>query len=108
MSNTSPFTTGLIADAIGPYGDDDVVDNILNGTSTRATLGLIPDEGNKEVDTSLQSLQHTTTPYGAPINDMDNTITLDEYKQLFTKTKEKNSLVTIQTTYGSLYCIMRT
>ena len=31
------------------------------------------------------------TPHGTPINDMGNTITLDEYKHLFTKNRENTA-----------------
>ena len=38
MSKESPFATGPIADAISPYGDDAIVDLILNGTITHESL----------------------------------------------------------------------
>lgn len=40
IPNKSPFVTGPVADAIGPYGDNDIVDKILDGTDTHTTLGL--------------------------------------------------------------------
>ena len=77
MSNIYPFTAILIDDTIVPHGDNDDVDKILNRTATHATLGLTPNDVDKELDVLIQSLQRSMMPYGAPINDMDNTITLD-------------------------------
>ena len=42
MSNKSPFTTRPIVDAIGPYGDNNIVDKILDGTVTPESLGIDP------------------------------------------------------------------
>ena len=64
MSNKSPFATGPLADAIGPYGDNDIVDNILDGTITPESLGLDPLTIDKELDALLTALQYATTPTG--------------------------------------------
>ena len=42
MSNKSPFTIGPIEDSIGPYGDNDIVDKILDSTITPEALGIDP------------------------------------------------------------------
>ena len=57
MYNTLPFTTKPTVDAIGPYGDNDVVDKIISETATHTTLGLTPNDVDKELDTLIQSLQ---------------------------------------------------
>ena len=88
MSNKSPFATGPIADAIGPYGDNDIVDNILDGTITPESLGLDPLTIDKEFDALLTALQYATTPTGEKIPQMESLISLDEYKQLYGKTSE--------------------
>ena len=88
MSNTSPFTTGTVEDIIGPYGVNDIVDNILNGAATNATLGLPPNNVDKELDVLTHPLQRSMMLDGAPVNNMDGTITLDEYTQLFIKTRK--------------------
>lgn len=40
MSNASPFDTGPLVDAIGQYGDNDVVDQIIDGTIKYTILGI--------------------------------------------------------------------
>ena len=40
MSDKYPFTTGPIVDSIRPYGDNNIVDKILNGTITPESLGI--------------------------------------------------------------------
>ena len=88
MSNKSPFATGPIADAIGPYGDNDIVDKLLNGTLTPESLGIDPNDIDIELNTLLQALQYATTPTGKKIPQIESMISLDEYKQLFRKTGE--------------------
>ena len=56
MSNTSPFAVGPLADAIGPYGDNDIVDTILDGTATLESLGLTPEDVDIELKTLLKCL----------------------------------------------------
>ena len=91
MSNKSPFATGPIADAIGPYGDNDIVDKILDGSITHTSLGIEPGDVDAELDTLLETLQYAKTGKGDRIPQMDSTISLDDYKQLFTKTSEMTS-----------------
>lgn len=83
MSNTSPFTTGPLVDAICQYGHNDVVDHILDGTITHTTLDLTHVTVIKELGKLIQCLQRATTSHNTPIHDMDDTITLEEYKHLF-------------------------
>ena len=91
MSNTSPFAVGPMADAIGPYGDNDIVDTILDGTATLESLGLTPEDIDIELKTLLKCLQRATTTDGRPIKDMENGISLDDYTSLFKHTKESTS-----------------
>lgn len=43
MSNISPFVSGAITDAIDPpFGGNDIVDKIFDGSATHTTLGLLP------------------------------------------------------------------
>lgn len=72
MFNKSPFATGPIADAIGPYGDTNILDKILDGTITRASLGLDPNDVDVELDALLMALQYTTTSTGEKIPQMDS------------------------------------
>ena len=88
MSNKSPFAAGPIADAIGPYGDNVIVDKILDGTITPESLGIDQLDIDIELDALLTALQYATTPTGEKIQEMDSIISLDEYKQLFSKTSE--------------------
>ena len=92
MSNKSQFATGPISDAIGPYGDNDIVDQILDGTITIDSLGLSPDDVDEELTTLLQCLQRANISDGTPIEDMEGTIPLTDYTSLFKKTKESTSL----------------
>ena len=87
-SNKPPFATGPLADAIGPYGDNEIVDKILDGTVTHENLGLSPQDVDDELDALLTSLQYATTTPGTKITEMSNDISLEEYKTLFTKTGE--------------------
>ena len=41
-SNKSPFAIGTIADFIGPYENNNIVDKILDGTITPEALGIDP------------------------------------------------------------------
>ena len=91
MSNKSPFATGPIADSIGPYGDNEIVDKILDGSITHASLGINPSDVDVELDTLLETLQYAKTGTGDRIPQMDSDISLDDYKQLFTKTSEMTS-----------------
>ena len=88
MSNTSPFAIGPLANAIGPYGDNEIVDKILNGTVTHENLGLSPQDVDDELDALLTSLQYATITTGDKITEMSNDISLEEHKALFTKTGE--------------------
>ena len=91
MSNTSPFAVGPLADAIGPYGDNDIVDTILDGTATLESLGLTPEDVDIELKTLLQCLQRATNADGTPVKDMENGIKLEDYTSLFRHTKESTS-----------------
>ena len=91
MSNKSPFATGPIADDIGPYGDNDIVDHILDATITFDSLGLRPKNVDKELTTLLKCFQRANTTNGTPIKDMEGTISLTDYTSLFKKTKESTS-----------------
>ena len=64
MSNKSPFAIGPMADAIGPYGDNGIVDNILDGTATLESIGLTPNDIDIELKTLLKCLQRATTSDG--------------------------------------------
>ena len=64
MSNKFPFATGPLADAIGPYRDNKIVDRLLNGTITHENLGLCPYDLDDELDALLSSLQYATTSTG--------------------------------------------
>ena len=88
MSKESPFATGPIADTIGPYGDDAIVDQIIDGTITHNSLGLTPLDIDRKLNALLQSLQRPHTNEGSPIPDMDDTISLEMYKKLFNKSRE--------------------
>jgi len=64
MSKPPPFATGPIANAIGPYGDNSVVDDILDSNITFATLGLAPHQNDAELTALLASLKHAATSSG--------------------------------------------
>lgn len=64
MSNNSPFGTDPLSYEIGPYGDNTIVDKIIDDTATHATLGLYPHDVNDKTFALLTSLQYTTPPTG--------------------------------------------
>lgn len=88
ISNKSPFATGPLADRIGPYGDNDIVYAILDGTVTHKLLGISPNEVHDELYALLTALQYVTTPTGDKVAQTNNMISLDDYKNLVSKTGE--------------------
>lgn len=92
LSNTLPFATGPIAEAIGQYGDNDMVEQILDGTINHATICLTHVDDDKVLDKVLICLQPAKILDRTPIHDTDDTIALEEYKNLFKKTREKTNL----------------
>ena len=82
------FAIGQIIDAIWPYGNNNIVDKILDGTVTLESLGVDPCAIDIEFDALLTALQYATTPTGGKIPQMKSIISLEEYKQLFGKTSE--------------------
>lgn len=58
MSNQSSFVIGHIVGAIGPYGNNNVVDKIRDGSANHETLGLTHNDVDEEMDTLLESLQY--------------------------------------------------
>ena len=89
ISNKSPFVTGPLVDDIGQYGNNTIVDQILDETITHIYLGLSHEEVDKELETLLRCLQRANTSDGTPMKDMEGTISLGNYKSLFKKTNEK-------------------
>lgn len=61
VSNTSPLVTGLITNTIGPYGNNDIVDDILDGSITYATFGLAPHQIDVVLDALLPSIRCAIT-----------------------------------------------
>ena len=80
-----------MADDIGPYGDNAIVNNILDGSATLESLGLTSNDIDIELKTLLKCLQRATTSDGNPIKDMDHGISLEDYTSLFKHTKESTS-----------------
>lgn len=78
MSKMSLFTTGPLANVIGPYNNNDIVDTILDGTVTHELLGISPLDVDVELDALLTSLQYDTTSNENKIGQMDNMISLVE------------------------------
>ena len=60
MSTKSSFATGPIADSIGPYRDNDIVDKTLDGTITPEALGIDPINIDSELIALLPALQDHT------------------------------------------------
>lgn len=60
MSNKSTFATGPIADTIGSYVDNDIVDKILDGTVTHASSGLDPISVDDELEV-FRCITYSTT-----------------------------------------------
>lgn len=81
MSNKSSFVTGPLADTIGLYGDNSIVDNILDGTITHKSLGINPLDVDNKLYAFLNSVQYTTTSAGDQIEQMNNVILLNEEKR---------------------------
>ena len=85
ISNGSPFTTEPLVDVICQYSDNDIVNYIIDGTITHATIYLIHVNLDKEPDKLFKFLQSATTSNDTPIHDIDDTATLEKYRQLFKK-----------------------
>lgn len=89
MSIKTLFVMYPLADAIGPYRDNGIiVDKLLDGTATYTTLGLHLHDIDDELDALLTSLQYATIPTGQQIEHINDIITLEEYKNMCTKTRE--------------------
>lgn len=100
MSKTLPMVTGHITNAIGPYGDNIVVDDILNDNVTHATLGLAPHQMDTELTALLAFLTRATISSGYSITDMSPIITPEEYTQFCTNIRERTTLSPYQIDMG--------
>lgn len=58
-----------------PYGNNNVVDKILDGTITLTDLGLTPANIGKTVDALLSSLYRAVTHDGSPNAGINDNIT---------------------------------
>ena len=96
MSGNTPLATGPLADAIGLEGDYPLVDDILQGVADidqyTTHLPLSSSERSPAMKSFINALQRPiSTTTGLPIPEISPELTLNEYKSLFSKTKEKTA-----------------
>lgn len=117
VPNSAPFTTRPIVEDIWPYGDSTIVDKILDYTAAYVTLGLNPTDADDKLSTLLISLQYATNPTGNKTEQMDNSITMTEYKPLCSNIRQltvsppykvhmDNYIVSCETKIAQVYLAM--
>ena len=86
-SHKSAFTTGSIANDIGPYGDHPIVEDILQGTYKIGTEYL-QRQDYRELTTFIKALRYATLPNGQQIPQTTAQYTQEVYQKGFNGMKE--------------------
>ena len=82
-----PFTTGELAEDIGPTCNGPLVEDILQGTYTMAaSYKARPDF--KELRSFVKAMQYAVKPNGERAPEMDVQFTVKDYQTLFKKSRE--------------------
>ena len=86
-SHNSVFAQGLLAEDIGPNGDNPIVEDILQGTY-KLGLSYMQRPDYKELKSFIKALRYATLPDGTKVPTIDAQYTKEIYQQGFNGTKE--------------------